>query len=74
MGVNIDDGNLNHFRFADDIVFITVNLGDAQKMVAELTKASTNVNFQKTKFWVNLIASNYLRIDGEEIVHNWAMR
>ncbi|EPB68834.1 hypothetical protein ANCCEY_12070 [Ancylostoma ceylanicum] len=39
MGVRVDDLLLHHLRFADDIVFITPNISQAERMLADFDDA-----------------------------------
>lgn len=61
---------MNHLRFADDILIITDNLGDAKQMIIELKQEAEsvglNINFQKTQLLTNLDANRQIdqvRID-----------
>lgn len=70
-GINIDGEYLNHLRFADDIIIIAENMGDARQMLTELTSTSSyiglHINFQKTKFMTNLVASSNMEIERNEV-------
>jgi hypothetical protein len=52
-GINIDGENLNHLRFADDIILIATTTTDLQQMIQEVEEKSKAVglklNLQKTK-------------------------
>ncbi len=52
-GININGEHLSHLRFADDIVIISDNLNELEKMLQELDKASRDtglkMNMKKTK-------------------------
>ena len=39
MGVKIDGQQLHHLRFADDIVLITPDISQAERMLADFDKA-----------------------------------
>ena len=56
-GINIDGENLNHLRFADDIVLISENPDELQAMLSDLNKESLKVglkmNRSKTKVMYN---------------------
>lgn len=60
-GVNINGKQLNHLRFADDIVLITRTPTEASQMATELDRESQRVglkmNIQKTKSMRNAFAS-----------------
>lgn len=60
--MNIYEECLSHPRFDDEIVLITANLIDAQQMLVELIgskrKVALNINFRKTKFLTNLVATD----------------
>lgn len=70
-GIKIDGKYLSDLRFVDVIVPTTDNLGNAQRILPELKKATEkvglNINFQKTKFMTNLMASDNMQIVGEEV-------
>ena len=71
LGINIDGKDLNHRRFADDIVLISDCLGKAEKMLSKLTSASHKVglkiNATKTEFMTNLVPSQNFLVRGKEI-------
>uniref|UniRef100_A0A0K0DIV4 Reverse transcriptase domain-containing protein n=1 Tax=Angiostrongylus cantonensis TaxID=6313 RepID=A0A0K0DIV4_ANGCA len=46
MGVKIDGRQLPHLRFADDIVFITSNISQAGRMLADIDKACGRIGFR----------------------------
>ncbi|VDM63319.1 unnamed protein product [Angiostrongylus costaricensis] len=47
MGVKIDDKKLPHLRYTGDIVLITPNLSEAERMLAELGKAYGKIGFRR---------------------------
>ncbi|KAE9417761.1 hypothetical protein Angca_008418, partial [Angiostrongylus cantonensis] len=57
MGVKIDGLQLHHFRFADDIVLITPDISQAERMLADFDKACGKIglrlNLNKTMFMKN---------------------
>ena len=69
LGINIDEKNPNHLRFADDIVLISDCLGKAEKMLSKLTSTSQKVglkiNATKTEFMTNLVSSQNFLIRGK---------
>ena len=71
LGINIDGKDLNHLRFADDIVLISDCLGKAEEMRLKLTSASHKVglkiNTTKTEFMTNLVPSQNLLLQGKEV-------
>lgn len=82
-GININGENLTNLRFADDIVLISDNLGEMKLMLQDLqrvcTRAGLNINVSKTKFMTNLVPSQNINIDGNEIekwtvIHILAMK
>ena len=52
-GINIDGENLNHLRFADDIILIATTTTDLRQMIREVEEkskpAGLKLNRQKTK-------------------------
>lgn len=72
MGININGENLNHLRFADDIVLISDGLDKAQEMLTRLTCASRGVglkiNTSKTEFMTNLVPNQNLQLEGKHIL------
>uniref|UniRef100_A0A0K0DIG5 Reverse transcriptase domain-containing protein n=1 Tax=Angiostrongylus cantonensis TaxID=6313 RepID=A0A0K0DIG5_ANGCA len=46
MGVKIDGRQLNHLRFADDIVLMTPNISQAERMLADFDKACGKIGFR----------------------------
>ncbi|XP_029658895.1 uncharacterized protein LOC115232884 [Formica exsecta] len=72
LGINVDGENLNHLRFADDIVLITDCLGKAGEMLLKLTSASHKVGLKindgKTQFMTNLVPSRNILLEGKEIL------
>ncbi|EYC44864.1 hypothetical protein Y032_0447g1622 [Ancylostoma ceylanicum] len=58
MGVRTDGLLLHHFRFADDIVLITLNISQAERMLADFDDACGKIGPQlsltKTMFMWNL--------------------
>lgn len=42
-GINVDGEYLNHLRFADNIVIISDNLSDAQKIFRDLNQPSKGI-------------------------------
>lgn len=71
LGINIDGENLNHLRFADDIVLISDRLDKAMRMLESLQTASRRVglkiNTSKTQFMTNLVVSNSITLEYSEI-------
>uniref|UniRef100_A0A0K0D6S3 Reverse transcriptase domain-containing protein n=1 Tax=Angiostrongylus cantonensis TaxID=6313 RepID=A0A0K0D6S3_ANGCA len=57
MGVKNDGWQLHHLRFADDIVFITPGISQAERMLADFDKACGKIglrlNLTKTMFMRN---------------------
>ncbi|KAE9417567.1 hypothetical protein Angca_008283, partial [Angiostrongylus cantonensis] len=57
MGVKIDGRQLHHLRFADDIVLITPDISQAERMLADFDKACGKIglrlNLKKTMFMKN---------------------
>ena len=57
MGVKIDGRQLHHLRFADDIVFITPNIEQAERMLTDFANACGKIglklNLSKTMFMRN---------------------
>lgn len=72
LGINIDGKDLNHLRFADDIILISDCLGKAEEMLSKLTSASHKVGLKinptKTEFMTNLVPSRNLLVQGKEIL------
>lgn len=70
MGVNINGEDLNHLRFADDIVLISDSVDKARKMLEHLHRTSRTVglriNTSKTQFMTNLVVSDNFHVG----VHN----
>ena len=62
MGVKIDGRQLHHLRFADDIVLITPNIEQAERMLAEFDCACGRIglrlNLTKTMFMRNGLVSD----------------
>ncbi|KAJ1366370.1 hypothetical protein KIN20_027010 [Parelaphostrongylus tenuis] len=62
MGVKIDGRQLNHLRFADDIVLITPNISQAERMLTDFDNACGKIGLQlnltKTMFMRNGWVSN----------------
>uniref|UniRef100_A0A0K0D632 Reverse transcriptase domain-containing protein n=1 Tax=Angiostrongylus cantonensis TaxID=6313 RepID=A0A0K0D632_ANGCA len=61
MGVKIDGRQLHHLRFADNIVLITPNISQAERMLANFDKARGKIglrlNLKKTMFMKNGLIS-----------------
>uniref|UniRef100_A0A0K0DDU2 Reverse transcriptase domain-containing protein n=1 Tax=Angiostrongylus cantonensis TaxID=6313 RepID=A0A0K0DDU2_ANGCA len=57
MGVKIDGRQIHHLRFADDIVLITPDISQAERMLADFDKACGKIglrlNLKKTMFMKN---------------------
>lgn len=76
-GISIDGERLNHLRFADDIVLISDNLGEAAIMIQELKNAiqvvGLRINLEKTKMMTNLVPNKLLSVDNNQIemVHSY---
>ncbi|VDM59582.1 unnamed protein product [Angiostrongylus costaricensis] len=62
MGVKIDGRQLHHLRFADDIVLITPNINQAERMLDHFDKACGKIglrlNLTKTMFMNNGLVSH----------------
>ncbi|KAK6735659.1 hypothetical protein RB195_018720 [Necator americanus] len=48
MGVKVDGRQLHHLRFADDIVLITPNMSQAERMLIEFDETCGCIGFQGT--------------------------
>ncbi|VDO56175.1 unnamed protein product [Haemonchus placei] len=46
MTVKVDDRYLHHLRFADDVVFITPNIEQTERLLAEFDSASGKIGLQ----------------------------
>uniref|UniRef100_A0A0K0DNR8 Reverse transcriptase domain-containing protein n=1 Tax=Angiostrongylus cantonensis TaxID=6313 RepID=A0A0K0DNR8_ANGCA len=61
MGVKIDGRQIHHLRFADDIVLITPDISQAERMLADFDKACGEIglrlNLKKTMFMKNGLVS-----------------
>uniref|UniRef100_A0A0K0CU33 Reverse transcriptase domain-containing protein n=1 Tax=Angiostrongylus cantonensis TaxID=6313 RepID=A0A0K0CU33_ANGCA len=61
MGVKIDGRQLHHHRFADDVVLITPDISQAERMLADFDKARGKIglrlNLKKTMFMKNGLVS-----------------
>uniref|UniRef100_A0A0K0D3M4 Reverse transcriptase domain-containing protein n=1 Tax=Angiostrongylus cantonensis TaxID=6313 RepID=A0A0K0D3M4_ANGCA len=61
MGVKIDGRQIHHLRFADDIVLITPDISQAERMLADFDKACGKIglrlNLKKTMFMKNGMVS-----------------
>uniref|UniRef100_A0A0K0DMK9 Reverse transcriptase domain-containing protein n=1 Tax=Angiostrongylus cantonensis TaxID=6313 RepID=A0A0K0DMK9_ANGCA len=61
MGVKIDGRQIHHLRFADDIVLITPDISQAERMLADFDKACGKIglrlNLKKTMFMKNGLVS-----------------
>uniref|UniRef100_A0A0K0DAM3 Reverse transcriptase domain-containing protein n=1 Tax=Angiostrongylus cantonensis TaxID=6313 RepID=A0A0K0DAM3_ANGCA len=61
MGVKIDGWQIHHLRFADDIVLITPDISQAERMLADFDKACGKIclrlNLKKTMFMKNGLVS-----------------
>ena len=71
-GINIDGENLNHLRFADDIVIITDNANDLESMLQTLSdeslKCGLKMNTNKTKVMFGpLTIPRPIRINNRDI-------
>lgn len=70
-GISVDGEKLNNLRFADDIVFITEDLGEAEEMLDELASATREIGLQinknKTKFMTNLVFGGTMRLEDNNI-------
>ncbi|EPB68043.1 hypothetical protein ANCCEY_12868 [Ancylostoma ceylanicum] len=57
MGMRVDGRLLHHLRFADDIVLITTNISQAERMLADFDdacgKIDPQLNLTKTMFMIN---------------------
>ena len=71
MGININEEDLNHLRFADDIVIISDCINKARKMLERLHQISgrigLKINTSKTQFMTNLVVSDKIQIEGYNI-------
>uniref|UniRef100_A0A0K0D9D7 Reverse transcriptase domain-containing protein n=1 Tax=Angiostrongylus cantonensis TaxID=6313 RepID=A0A0K0D9D7_ANGCA len=72
MEVKMDGRQLYHFRFADDIVLITLSISEAEQMVADFDKACRKIglrlNLTKTMFMKNgLVLFAPLTLNGTNI-------
>lgn len=71
MGLNINGKNLNHLRYADDVVIIASTFEQLQTMLAELARESEKVglkmNYTKTKTMTNTQDNRCLTVDGTKI-------
>lgn len=67
----IDGERLNNLRFADDIVLMSDNLGEAKEMLEELQQAihkvGLKINYNKTKMMTDLVPSEPITIENEKI-------
>uniref|UniRef100_A0A0K0D774 Reverse transcriptase domain-containing protein n=1 Tax=Angiostrongylus cantonensis TaxID=6313 RepID=A0A0K0D774_ANGCA len=61
MGVRVDGRQIHHLRFADDIVLITPDISQAERMLADFDKACGKIglrlNLKKTMFMKNGLVS-----------------
>uniref|UniRef100_A0A0K0CU27 Reverse transcriptase domain-containing protein n=1 Tax=Angiostrongylus cantonensis TaxID=6313 RepID=A0A0K0CU27_ANGCA len=61
MGVKIDGRQIHHLRFADDIVLITPDISQAERMLADFDKVCGKIdlglNLKKTMFMKNGLVS-----------------
>ncbi|KAE9418695.1 hypothetical protein Angca_003193, partial [Angiostrongylus cantonensis] len=72
MGVKIDGRQIHHLRFADDIVLITPDISQAERMLADFDKACGKIglrlNLKKTMFMKNgLVSFAPLTLNGTNI-------
>ncbi|KAK6740768.1 hypothetical protein RB195_008927 [Necator americanus] len=70
MGVKVDGRQLDHFRFADDIVLITPSISQAERMLTDETCGCICLllDLQKTMFMRNGWVSNApFRLNGMNI-------
>lgn len=68
MGVN--DEQLKHLRFADDIVLIIDRIYEAKDILRRLyniLKYGLKINFKKTEYLSNLVVSAEITVDGNPI-------
>ncbi|EPB67366.1 hypothetical protein ANCCEY_13543 [Ancylostoma ceylanicum] len=56
MGVRVDGQLLHHLRFADDIVLITLNISQAERILADFDDACGNIGLQ-----LNLTKTMFMR-------------
>lgn len=70
IGININCRNLNHLRYANDIVLISVGLKKTEEILINLVNTSPNkkINGSKTKFMINFVP----RDRKERIALTWA--
>ncbi|KAK6749731.1 hypothetical protein RB195_002002 [Necator americanus] len=72
MGVKVDDRQLHHLRFADDIVLITPSTSQAERMLTEFDETcgciGLQLNLQKTMFMRNgWVSDSPFRLNGTNI-------
>jgi hypothetical protein len=71
LGVNITGQNLNHLRFADDIVLIAPSLEETKLMLTDLNSESRKVglkmNWSKTKYMTNIATDANITIQNEVV-------
>uniref|UniRef100_A0A0K0CX05 Reverse transcriptase domain-containing protein n=1 Tax=Angiostrongylus cantonensis TaxID=6313 RepID=A0A0K0CX05_ANGCA len=72
MGVTIDGRQIHHFRFADDIVLITPDISQAERMLADFDKACGKIglrlNLKNTMFMKNgLVSFDPFMLNGTNI-------
>ena len=71
LGVNINGEDLNHLRFADDVVLISDRIDKATQMLHDLEKASKKaglkINSSKTQYMTNLVMSGNISLSGNEV-------
>uniref|UniRef100_A0A0K0DIX7 Reverse transcriptase domain-containing protein n=1 Tax=Angiostrongylus cantonensis TaxID=6313 RepID=A0A0K0DIX7_ANGCA len=72
MGVKIDGRQIHHLRFADDVVLMTPDISQAERMSADFDKACGKIglllNLNKTMFMKNgLVSFAPFRLNGTNI-------
>uniref|UniRef100_A0A0K0DMW1 Reverse transcriptase domain-containing protein n=1 Tax=Angiostrongylus cantonensis TaxID=6313 RepID=A0A0K0DMW1_ANGCA len=69
MGVKIDGRQLHHLRFADDIVLLTPNISQVERVLADFDKAfgkiGLRLNLTKMMFVKNELVSYALYVNGD---------
>ena len=73
VGLKVNGENINHFRFADDIVLISNNAIELQEMISQLNLESKRLgmkmNMKKTNVMFNRFSREMeVQVDGMKIV------
>lgn len=78
LGININGENLNHLRFADDIVLISDCVNKAQEMLQKLNATSEQmglkINISKTQVMTNLVIGGGIYINQYQIEETTAYK